>query len=340
MERKINENLTEPCFAALLEVVKEGSDLYFDLENLARKEGSFSIQRRGGKIIESFPWPIGKELSTLFSSSYSQRNQTRLLKIFRVSERIAQFFSYCWLVQLWDAKHKDPELVLSVDFVAQFQNFSKPTIGTYLGIIRSASRILFEAGLPIFFKEDNIRERTEKLVKSIEKLTAVRNKELHFKEEIFCEDAEEILANIMVAAAFIANYPMVSVKGINVDKHKLSDAVYVHKIDQLNSQRSEFSGGTIKLNEFSDSYSVMMVENLQSMGSFLNLSPLVINTEPFLAERGRSKVLHGLYLYSEGRDNHTKYSFVNGSEIHGLSDMPAKDVFAKQWEHLFNCLQP
>jgi hypothetical protein len=338
MNNNINVNIIEPAFNALLENSNSDSEIRFELEMLSTKSGPFAIQKKGSKIIESYPWPIGKEFSTLFSSSYSIRDQKRLLKIFRVAERISQFIAFCWLIQIWDTKRLHSELELTPDFFAQFKNFDKPSIGTYLGLIRSISNILFKLDYPIFFQGPNFKAQTKNLINQIEKLIVIRNKEVHFKEEIICEDAEDILASILVSSSFLINYPMVSVKDINVTKHKLSDARYVHVIDQLNSQRSEFSGGSIELDEFTDSFSVMLIENIQSMGTFLNLSPLIINTEPFLASRGRSKVLQGLYIYSEKERETIKYAFVNESEIHCLNDMPQNVIFEKQWSNLCKVL--
>lgn len=334
MKININSSIIEPTFNALLESSYPDSELRFELEMLARKTGPFSLQKKGSKIIESYPWPIGKELSTLFSSSYNMRDQKRIFKIFRVAERIAQFISFCWIIQIWDAKRLNGALELTPDFIAQFQNIKKPTVGTYLGLIRSTSNILFESDSNIFFKGDNIKNQTKSLIKEIEKLAEFRNNEFHFKEEIICEDAEEILANIMVNTSFLVNYPMVSVKDINVSKHKLSEAKYVHFIDQLNSPRPEFAGASIELENFSENFCVLLIENLQSMGTYLNLSPLVINTEPFLHSRGRSNVLQGLYMYLENDKDNFKYSFINESEIHSLDDMPQSAIFFEQWKNL------
>lgn len=338
MTVNINATIIEPSFKALLDNAKEGSELHFELDMLNSKKGPFAMQKKGGKIIECFPWPIGKEFSTLFSSSYNSRDQRRVLKIFKVAERITQFVSFCWLIQIWDAKRLNNKLELSADFQAQFNGINKPTIGTYLGLLRSISNILFRLEEPLFFKGEKIINQTKNLVKEIEKLTVFRNKELHFKDEIICEDAEDILAKIIANSSFLVNYPMVSVKDINVSKHKLSEAKYVHLIDQLNSQRSEFSGASIELDNFSDSFSVLLIENLQSMGTYLNLSPLIINTEPFLASRGRSNVLQGLYQFSENDRGNIKYAFVNESEMHSLNEMPNADVFKKQWDNLFKTL--
>ncbi|MEM9545026.1 MAG: hypothetical protein AAGA77_03590 [Bacteroidota bacterium] len=338
MNININSSIIEPAFTALLANSKEDSELRMDLEILSSNSGPFAIKRKGNKIVESYPWPIGKEFSTLISSSYGFRDQKRLLKIFRVAERITQFISFCWLIQIWDTKRLLPNLELTSDFKTQFKNIHKPSVGTYLGLIRSISNILFNIDQPYFFQGPHIIDQTKKLVDQIEKLIVVRNKEVHFKEEIICEDAEEILANILVSSSFLVNFPMVSVKDINVTKHKLTEAKYVHVIDQLNSQRSEFSGGMIEMDEFTDSFSVLLIENIQSMGTYLNLSPLIINTEPFLASRGRSKVLQGLYVYSEKERENIKYSFVNESEIHSLNDMPQSNVFLRQWDNIFNVL--
>lgn len=338
MNLNINEILIEPCFNALLEVSKPESELRLELELLSSKSGAFAVQKRGSKIIESFPWPISKELTHLFSSSYNVRDQNRILKIFHIAERFSQFLSFCWLIQLWDAKIINPDLELTADFKTQFRNFGRPGIGNYLGLIRSTSNILFDANQPVFFKESDLERKTRDLIKEIEKLTVIRNKEIHFKQELMCEDAEEILANIMVHAAFLANYPMVSIKDINVSKHKLTEVKYVHCFDHLNSQRSEFSGSFIELDKFSESFSVLLIENLQNMGTYLNLSPFIINTEPFLAARGRSKVLQGIYMYSEKESNNIQYSFVNESDIQDLKDMPQNQIFENQWNNLFQIL--
>ncbi len=338
MDVNINAGLIEPCFEALLEVATPDSDLYYELELISRRTGPLAIQKRGGKIIESFPWPISKELTHLFSSSYNIRDQNRLLKIFRVAERISQFLSFCWLVQLWDAKNLDPSIKLSADLITQCASLKKPTIGTFLGIIRASSTIMFEEELPIFFKDKDIKERTGHLIQEIEKLTVSRNKEIHFKEELTCHYVEEILANIMVQAAFLVKYPLVSVKKIQVSKPKLSKVSYGHEFDYLNSQRSEFIGGYIELDSYSESYSVLLLENLQSMGSYLNLSPFVINTEPLLESRGSSQVMHGLYMYLENDKNKIQYSFVNETDIQELSNMPEADIFGRQWDNFFEVL--
>lgn len=340
MNVNINKSIIETVFQALLENTNPDSELHLEYEVLSRHIGPFAIQRKGNKIIESFPWPIGKELSTLFSSSYNQRDEKRVLKIFQITERIALFIAFCWLVQIWDTKRLNPGLELSTDFKAQFKKIKKPSAGTYVGMIRAISNILFDApsSYPFLFRSTGIKKNTDRVLTGLGKLIVFRNKVIHNKEEIFCEDAEEILADILVSAAFLVNYPMVSVKNINVSKPKLSEAKYVHVFDHLNSQRPEFLGGRIELEDFSESNSVLLIENMQSMGTYINLSPFIINTEPFIAARGRSTVLPGLYIYSDMSGELVKYSYVNESGNHFLKDMPQHEIFERQWNNLKSVL--
>lgn len=331
----INENIIDPIFKSLLESCKPDSELKLELDVLESSKGMFSLQKKGNKIIECFPWPIGKEFSSLFSSSYVIKDQKRVLKIFKVAERITQFIAYCWLIQLWDIKRSSNKYMLTPDFTSQFKNINKPTIGIYSGLIRSISNILFENEERMFFNGIDVKKKTKELIKHVEKLASYRNSELHFKKEIICEDAEEILTNIMVSSSFLINYPMVSVKNINVFKPKLSDVKFIHQIDQLNSQRSEFLSGSIELEDYSENCSVLLVENLQSMGTYLNLSPFITNTEPFLASRSRSNILQGIYIYSGFEQDKIKYSFVNESVTHSIEEMPNNDILKKQWDNLF-----
>ena len=332
--QNINEKIISPVYTALIQHVEKTSRLYKKHLLYEQMGEEMDVREKAGIIIESFPWPIGKELSRLFSADYVKRDEKRLKKIFEIAERTTQFLSFCWLLQLWEAKKEHHDLELSPDFEVQFKSFFKPSIGIYLGVIRAASRIIFEQQLPCFFEIEKLPSNTAHTISTIEKLVVHRNNEFHFKSEISCEEAEEHLAEILRLISFLVKYPLVSVRNIHVDKPRFKEARFRHSFFLLNSKSPDFGGENVEVEDFSDSHSVLLIQNIKSIGRFLNLSPFIIDTKPFFGDRERSQVMSGLYIYMGKKGSNYLYHFVNSKEIHPLNQMPMHDDLSALWEDL------
>lgn len=340
MNQNVNENIINPVYEALIEYLDKSSIKYKKHMFFVETGEQMDIREKGGTIIESFPWPIGKELSRLFSAEYAARDKKRLLKIYEVTERVSQFLSFCWLIILWEAKKQNSNLKLTADFKTQSKQFFKPSVGIYLGLIRASSNMIFEEALQPFFDIPEIETLNQQTIKAIDKMVMYRNNEFHFKAEITCEEAEQFLGDILKCATYLVKYPLISVRNIQVEKSRFRDASFKHSLFLLNSQRADFSGEDIQLNNFSDSHSVMLIQDLNSLGKYLNLSPLVIDTKPYLFnDRGINSVMAGPYMFIGKSGQNILYTFINGSEIHPLKEMPQFNTLSYQWDDIIKTLE-
>jgi len=113
-----NDHIIEHVFSQILEQLGDNAPEAAFYNSL--KSANLPIDNRmlANFIIQDFPWPVGVELRRLFSGDIRNRDKNRIDQVLKVGEKVAQFFSYCLLVQLWDEMKKNP-LELSKDFEAQ-----------------------------------------------------------------------------------------------------------------------------------------------------------------------------------------------------------------------------
>lgn len=279
----------------------------------------------GDLIIRNFPWPIGVELRRLFSASTRQLDRMRLDQIFKTIERSMQFISFVMICQLWKDM-KDKKLSLPDSFRKEFQDrILVLSMGSFAWLIRAIGSIIQENGITWFMPEMS-ENFDRKFYAALDFWVPERNEIGHYQinltnEEIEkrCVEYEEKLASILEKIAFICKYRLVSVREIKVIHPKNQTAKFNHRIDLLNSSDSGFKAQEIEETKYAESNSILLMKSIKSIDEYLNLSPLLIDTNSeVIDDKEKFDIKKDIFLYSKFRNEHLMYV---GTEVTEKCDL-------------------
>jgi len=262
----------------------------------------------GDQIIKNFPWPIGVELRRLFSASIRDLTRMRLDQIFKTIERTMQFISFVMIAQLWFdvtcKRIKVPDSI-SKDFESRIQVLS---MGDFTWLIRAIGKLYSDTKTEWFMPE--VSEKINKeFYSALEFWVPERNEIGHYQINLTqteiekrCVEYEEKLMYILTRLAFLAKYRLVSVRQIEVWKSRNRNARFHHTIDLLNSSDSDFAAREIEEPQYSESHSVLLMKDIKSIGEYLNLSPLIINTHSeVLDTKEKFEIQKDIFMYTKFR---------------------------------------
>jgi hypothetical protein len=271
------------------------------------EEESLDPRLLGDLIIRNFPWPIGVELRRLFSAS------TR------------QFISFLMICQLWkDTKEK--KLTLPDGFRKEFsERIMVLSLGNYTWLIRAIGTFMQDKTIPWFMPEMG-ENFDKKFYAALDFWVPERNEIGHYQinltnEEIEkrCVEYEEKLSLILEKLAFICKYKLVSVREIKVIHPKNQEAKFNHLIDVLNSSDSGFKAQELEETRFAESSSVLLMKSLKTFDEYLNLSPLVIDTNSeVIDDKEKFDIKKDIFMYTKFRGDQLMYV---GTEVTEKCDL-------------------
>lgn len=319
----INENLIRSLFD---EMVKHKPSLQKHMiVDEDDEDDEIDYRILGDLIIKNFPWPIGVELRRLFSGSMRQLDRLRLDQIFKTIERTMQFVSFVMVSQLWKEKVKGKINLpgsLTNDFASRFEVLS---MGNYSWLIRTIGKIFESEQVELFLPEMG-ENFDKKFYAALDFWVPERNEIGHYQINLTQEEIErrsveyeEKLSFILQKIAFLAKYKLISVKEIKVNKPRNGEAVFHHVIDLLNSSDSDFKAKEIDENKYSESRSVLLMKNIKSIEEYLNLSPLIIDTNSeVLDTKDKFDIKKDIFMYTKFRNDHLFYL---GTEVTEKCDL-------------------
>lgn len=259
-------------------------------------------RQKGQFLIQYFPWPIGVEIRRLLSADRLVQDNMRMEQIFKLTERSIQFLSFCLLADLWNNIEKDKSLV-TPEIQEQIKQLSKPSMGTWVGLIRSSFKTLNQIEKGAFFDYQAINNK--KIVYYAEQLVQHRNRIIHTAEVADFDVLEELLANLIQKLAFLTTYKMVTVKDIRVFCPRFSSPLFQHNFSLLNSTHVNFGAEKLDYSDFTESHSVLLMQDFKKTHTYLNLYPFVIDTTPFAEEN--NKLTKGVFMYIGSQNNKLVY---------------------------------
>lgn len=289
-----------------------------------------SIKR---EIIDSFPTPIGEHLRKLFTRSndpnvpedmelYSLARLEQLAVTYRTT---MQFICYILLSQLWDEKHKNPELTVGEEYIVDFNSFfalraSNFRSFDYVKLINTITELFDDYDIPYFIDElktlkieaNHDTELYEAYIFMNSLYEDILDKRVPPGEyEAFCQEAEYHLASVLKAIAFLVKYKLVTIKNIETVKYRHQEARFLHNHITLNRALTVANMGVdevgIEFTNFTDSKSVLFLKSqADKVREFLNLTPFIID-ENALNDNYSSK----LFLFAYQEDGDYSYQFLN-----------------------------
>jgi len=319
----INEDLIMKVFAQMVNYKPSLSKYVPDKSD----EEDIDYRIIANLITQNFPWSVGVELRRLFSGSMRQPGRLRLDQIFKTIERTIQFVSFVMVCQVWyDVLQK--KVTLPEQVRNEFANrFKLLTMGNFCWLIRTLATLYKDQKIEWFLPEMN-QQFDNKLFAALDFWVPERNEIGHYQinlteEEIErrCVEYEEKLAFILERIAFFAKYRLVSVRDIKVIKPRIREAKFHHIVDLLNSSDSDFKGEEIDGTKFSDSQSVLLMKSVKSFDNYLNLSPLIIDTNSEIIDsKEKFDIRKDIFMYTKYANDHLMYL---GTEVTEKCDLRA-----------------
>ncbi len=295
----------------------------------------------GDIVIKNFPWPIGIELRRLFSASMRQPDRMRLDQIFKTIERTVQFISFVMICQIWKDK-KENKFEISENVAKDFQGrMLVLSMGNYTWIIRAIGSLLKEKSAPWFLPEMG-ENFDNKFFAALDFWVPERNDVGHYQinltqEEIQrrCVEYEEKLVFILQKIAFLCKYRLVSVREIKVNHPKNQTAKFNHIVDILNSSDSDFTAKEMEEEKFAESHSVLLMKSLKTLDEYLNLSPLIIDTNSEVIDnKEKFDIKKDIFMYTKFRNDHLMYIGTEVTEKCDLRSLHNYDILLGQFKDM------
>lgn len=325
-----NDHIIEEVFQALLVHLGEKTPEFTFYNSMKLANMPIDNRMLANFIVQDFPWPIGVELRRLFSGDRKARDKNRVEQILKCAERVTQFLCFCQLVQLWE-ECRNNKIELTPDFNAQISNFTRPSFGTYAGILRSTINIFHNSDIKPFLAYDEAGIKVSNLLKTTNELVAKRNQDRHMQVDLDCEEGENLLKDLLIKVAFLAKFKLATVKEIKVKNPKLKEATFKHTIKVLNSQHEDFSAVEHSFENFSESEAVILTKNFTNPAEYLNLSPLIIDTSTVLDNKKIVGIKNGIYLYSMQKNGRYVYTHSSVPESAPFNELPNFDLIEEQF---------
>lgn len=268
-------------------------------------------------VIDHFPVPVGEQLRVLFLSSTICVQ--RLHQLVQTYKTTMELLCFTLLSQLWDAQKENPALLMPPDHVPPFQCFfalGPDSVTTFdYGPLTAALLRIFQANrITCFMEELNTLEknfRAEEEFSQALLFMEERKKELRESnvnaENLtrYCVEGERHLGSILKKLAFWVSYQMTTIKTIEVIKPRHKKATFNHHKVTLNRVSQGLADEAAEGESFTDNNSVIFLDNNRTVGSYLNLSPFIID-ENALTGNECSK----LFFYSHQEEQGGKTCYV------------------------------
>jgi len=309
------------------------------------EEEMLDPRMQGDIIIKNFPWPIGIELRRLFSASMRQPDRLRLDQIFKTIERTMQFISFVMICQIWKDK-KEGKLEISGNLAKEFQSrIVLLSMGNYTWLIRTVGNLLNEKKRPWFLPEmgENFNNRFfEALDFWVPERNEIGHYQINLKQEEIerrCVEYEEKLAYILQRIAFLCKYKLVSVREIKVNHPKNQPAKFDHIFDILNSSDSDFIAREMEEEKYSESHSILLMKSLKTMDDYLNLSPLIIDTNcEIIDNKEKFDIKKDIFMYTKFRDDHLMYIGTEVTEKCDLRSLHNYHILLSQFKDMITTI--
>jgi hypothetical protein len=266
---------------------------------------------------------VGEQLRRLFAEG--RVDVLRLKQLVVTYKTIIELLCFTMLSQLWEAKFKNPNLVIHEDHLTQFNSFF--TLNTdsyqtfnYVKLMEAIAGIFQENQIEYFVQElstvgESLQPQEEfyKAHLFMEEMKQELAEDRVKADEIesFCIQAEEHLSTIMKTLAFLVKYKLTTVKRIEIIKRRHKQPKYRHTRVILDRITAGILDETTINNDFTDNNSVMLLKDTEDMAHFLSLSPFVIDVNAFTGDQN-SKLF--FYSHQGTSDGYYYYKFIDNEE--------------------------
>ena len=318
---------------ALDEMCKYNPDIY---AQMVEQRGEETVKKDSKHypwlVIENFPWPIGSQIRLL--RFYDKPDVERLQHLVSTYLITGQLLYYILLSDLWEqarfADKKPPWKGLGL---------SKDTFSTFdfLEQLPALYEIVAKGGIPFVGEFELLTEELKKAESPLRKahgfLEDLRSKLLSDPPSAdldkLCMKTEQAVSIVLRAAAFLARYRLLTVRNVSIDKPRFEPVAYELDMGPLNATQGTglnlYQDRAYRRKEtYSDSSSVVLVSNENTLDKSLNLSPFVIDKNTFVrvkkSETSEQDRLAHIFLMGWEEGQCLYYLAVEHSFFHALEN--------------------
>jgi hypothetical protein len=282
-------------------------------------------------IIRNFPWNIGSQVKILVStdSTMNRPQLARIKQIVSTYTATTQFLYYTVLAQVAGKKEESNYALVKENLQRLFMIGQDDLLTLdYLREFQDIMAKLIKKGIEPFVAEfkiihDELKKGSELYdvylyLQSIKEQLA-RGQTEGIEENIHseCADSEYALSFLLRELAFIVNYQMVIVRDISISNPWHRDPLFRHQMGRLYSSADD----QLRLfkkprtyHDFLENSSILLLKNLDEIGSFLSLSPFYIDRNAFGNQEATATDLHAFsYVVSTPDTNRKDYFYIKSS---------------------------
>ena len=319
--------------SVLDEMCKFNPDIYHQM--VVQRDGE-SIKKDSREypllIIENFPWPIGSQIRLLrLKDAPNLERLKHLVSTYIVTSKVLYFIL---LSDLWEARHHladksitwdhislDREAYMGFDFFAQIGPLYEKLSEVVTPFV-TEFEMLYEA-----IKDGESQLNTAH--RMLEELRSELASEPPSSDlEKRCEQTEKAVRVILLHAAFLANYRMLTVRNVAIDKPRFELVEYEHEMGPLNARQAlglnlYQDAHSRRKSHYADSSSVVLVANEKRLSQALNLSPFIIDKNTFVqvkkSETTEKDRLAHVFLLGWQEDDRVTYVAVEHSIFNSMA---------------------
>ncbi|MFY0607035.1 MAG: helix-turn-helix transcriptional regulator [Cyclobacteriaceae bacterium] len=289
------------------------------------------------QIIKNYPWPIGVEIRRLFSASLREPNHERHAQLQKAIGRTIRIISFLCIAEVCNLIHSQTISTCKNDKKPLVDGLQKLTNADLIGSLQIAAKYIKENSHLIFVKElDDLLDNAFFL--ELNDWSKLPDQEHEIASA--CMLLEQTLMMLLKKTAFLVGYKMVNVGSIKVKKARYQQASFHHEFHMLNSIDSEFRIHQEIMEQFSDSNAVILMKSIKDAQRFLNLSPMIIDTQrEELQGSGKTQIKRDIFLLEAFDNGHLKYSGTGATSQDDLSSLDAYAELLEEYELLINLLK-
>ncbi|MFC2156159.1 hypothetical protein ACFLRB_06705, partial [Acidobacteriota bacterium] len=285
-----------------------------------KEDGELDIRVAKGRIIDSFPMPVGEQLRQIFEPG-SSIGVERLKQLVVAYNTIVEFLCFILLSQLWDIKYNKPEITIPENYLVEIIRFLALNADNYITfncvkLIEAIAGIFKENQVKCFIEELNTSGKCipdqegdfHKAHLYMEEMKAELFENKVTAEEIgsFCVQAEEHLGTILAKLSFLVKYKLATIKSIEVIRRKQKKAKYSHRTVMLDKVTLGTLDEESTFDSFAENDSVILLKHAGDVKKYLSFSPFVID-ENALTDVPGSKIF--FFSYPHLREGKGSYHY-------------------------------
>lgn len=289
------------------------------------------------QIIKNYPWPIGVEIRRLFSASLREPNQERHAQLQKAIGRTIRIISFLCIAEVCNLIHSQAIKPSKNELKPLVDGLQKLAISDLITSLQLAAKIIKKNSDLIFVKELNDL-LDNALFLELGDWAKLPDQEHDIASA--CMLLEQTLMMLLNKIAFLVGYKMVNVGSIKVKKARYQPASFHHEFHMLNSIDSEFRIHQEIMNQFSDSNAVILMKSIKDTQRFLNLSPMIIDTQrEELHGSGKTQIKRDIFLLEAFDNGQLKYSGTGATSQDDLSSLDAYADLKAEYEMLINLMK-